>query len=195
MKKLFIVILLNICFIGIAEPQTLYFDAGVGYSSGNSINVYDAIFTKEKALNNSIFEAGFRSGVLVYTKFPFYVLVDGSCYAGKYMINEDALIFNNYYSGAGIMIYPFSIVQVSASAGCSWVSKNSNKLLEEYYNPVKFAWNSSICFDLGEIQKGVLLGVKYFSNGNIYNKELNGMERGLLLFMRYSYRYKAPIFF
>lgn len=100
--------------------------------------------------------------------------------------------FNSYLAGPSVIFYPIPLLQLSGSAGYSWVSNDTDISGVSFYDSdYGYAFDLSAAVDLGSGKHGVLIGAKYFRAQNTL--ETSGAEEVssmFSIFVQYAYRHK-----
>ena len=196
--------LLCIFFSSRIFSQGLYFDLGVGLGSAQT--KFDGTEFKEH-FNPKIDiagELGLKVGYGPFAAVPFFFVADINVLGHRLQAPDfnsyspypttdvkDYFQFNSYHIGPGIIVYPISFLQLSGSAGYSFVDNETNYNLTMKKSKSGFAWNIAAALDLGKGKAGTLLGVKFSQAINELESDTKQDTTMISGFLRLAFRSKS----
>lgn len=197
MKKSIILAL----FLGFAaltvSAQGFYFDIGLGLGKGwTKIDGHD-VMDLGSGLDEIAADIGLKAGYGPFGTIPLYVVGELGGIGHRIYDSSNYMQFNSYIIGPGVLFYPIPLIQLGLSLGYSFISNQSDiPGLVFYDSKGGFAWNISTAVDLGKGNHGCLIGIKYFNAHNTL-KTSNAAENASMIsiFVKYTYRHKAPSLF
>jgi len=171
MKKIVILFSFILIFPFSAFSQGFYFDIGLGADYNISTIIYN-----EDDLEDSYFtyfgnNIGLKAGYGPFKNAPVFFVFG----------------YENIYGpiGPGVLYYPIPFIQLGLSFGFP---------IDIFSGNFGFAWDTSIAFDFGKKNHGVLLGIKYWGLTQKQKEFLVYKDRivnnAFGLFVKYVYRKK-----
>ncbi|MDR0456899.1 MAG: hypothetical protein LBH20_09500 [Treponema sp.] len=179
MKKLVFLCILVFIAPMFIRAQGFYFDTGINLGLNRSTYVYEQVYDSDS--DKFPFEGApfplaghfeLNAGYGPFGNIPVYVVAYGE-------IGSDSNITGG--TGAGVLFYPWRLLQLGASVGVHWVDNHPppslgnafgdafNQALVgiqtdrdyEFVSYHGFAWDISVALDFGKKNHGFLLGLKY----------------------------------
>jgi len=174
--------------------EGLYFDGGIGF--GKPTTTIDGNDVSEVLAGTGVDEIGvdleLKLGYGPIAGENFYIagVLEGIGHRFDDGINY--IQYNSYLVGPSIVFYPIPLLQLSGSAGYSWVSNDTDISGITFYDSDSgYAYDVSAAVDIGSGNHGVLIGAKYFRAYNTL--ETSGSEEVssmFSIFVQYAYRQK-----
>lgn len=194
MKKIFVTIIL---FLLVSMPmftEGLYFDGGIGI--GNATTTLDGDDISDYFSGSDITEIGvdlsLKLGYGPISGVPFYIAGALGGIGHRFEDSYNYIQFNSYLIGPSVILYPVSPLQLSGSAGFSWVANDTDVSGDPFYDSESgYAFDISAALDLGQGNHGFLLGAKYCHATNTLEiSKAEQVSSMLSIFIKYAYRHK-----
>ena len=189
-KVLFIAILLLVILFSV-NANGFYFDVGLGF--GRVATKFDGIDIS-KTIGNVTeigLDFGLKAGFGPLGNIPIYPIATMGGIAHRLSDSFDYLQFNTYIAAAGLIFYPFRILQIAGSFGYSFASNQTSLPMTMFKSTSGYAGDVSIAFDLGRKNHGFLIGLRYFGAKNLLSVSyVEQSTSAITIFTRYAFRHK-----
>ena len=200
MKKCILVIFITITISISAFAQGFYFDIGLGLGMGwtkiDGTDFVDYLKSYGGSVDEIAIDLGLKAGYGPFGNIPIYVVGELSGMAHRIWDSSNYIQFNSYLIGPGVIFYPIPLIQISSSAGYSFVGNQTDLPVKMYDSKIGYAFNFSVAVDLGKRNHGLLIGLKYFyANNKLETSNVDQASSMIGLFIKYAYRKKAPSLF
>lgn len=174
------------------SSQNLYFDIGLGAGKGvTKLDGRDVSDDFNSSVDEACIDLGLKLGVGPIAGTPIYIVGAFSAVGHRFEGGGNYIQFNSYIIGPGIVIYPIPLLQISATAGYSFINNVSDLPVSFYDSESGYGGDISLALDLGGKKHGCLIGVKYTMTKNTL--KVSGVEQEstlLSIFVRYAFRNK-----
>lgn len=196
MKKFLLATLFFVSSLAVFS-QGLYLDVGFGIGSATTkIDGTDVSALFGSSVKDIGVEFGMKLGYGPVGGLPLYVVGEFSGIGHRFYDDYNYIQFNSYLIGPGIIFYPTSYLQLAASIGFSFVANETDLPVNMYDSKSGYAWNISAAVDLGGVNHGCLIGLRYSRTNNTLEVSGAELETSLVsIFIKYAYRDKTSFKF
>ena len=191
------ILMASLLVTGIAfsvSAQGFYFDIGLGmgwpttkFDGTDSHNFITGSGIKERG-----YDLGLKAGFGPLGKIPLYIVGEFAGTGHWFTAGSDAVLFNSFIIGPGVIFYPIPLIQLAGTVGYSFTANITDLPGVAFYDSEGggLAWAVSVALDLGIGNHGFLFGVRYFGSSNTLEVSKAIQDSSLIsVFWKYAFRH------